>query len=77
MERAFVDTSAWFAYANRQDPDHTRVRNVLRTFQGLLMTSNFIFDETVTLDSPKSNSRALISTRAGLLRVFGSAPVTW
>ena len=49
MERAFVDTSAWFAYANRQDPDHTRIRNVLRTFQGRLVTSNFIFDETVTL----------------------------
>ena len=36
MERAFVDTSAWFAYANRHDPDHTRIRNVLRTFQGRL-----------------------------------------
>jgi uncharacterized protein len=49
MERAFVDTSAWFAYANRHDPDHTRIRNVLRTFHGRLVTSNFIFDETVTL----------------------------
>jgi predicted nucleic acid-binding protein len=49
MERAFVDTSAWFAYANRLDPDHTRIRTVLRTFQGRLVTSNFVFDETVTL----------------------------
>jgi predicted nucleic acid-binding protein len=49
MERAFVDTSAWFAYANRHDPDHTRIRNMLRTFQGRLVTSNFILDETVTL----------------------------
>jgi predicted nucleic acid-binding protein len=49
MERAFVDTSAWFAYANRLDPDHSRIRTVLRTFQGRLVTSNFIFDETVTL----------------------------
>ena len=49
MERAFVDTSAWFAYANRDDPDHQRLRNVLQTFQGRLLTSNFIFDETVTL----------------------------
>jgi predicted nucleic acid-binding protein len=48
-ERAFVDTSPWFAYANRHDPDHTRIRSVLRTFQGRLITSNFIFDETVTL----------------------------
>ena len=49
MERAFVDTSAWFAYANRHDPDHTRICSALRTFQGRLITSNFIFDETVTL----------------------------
>jgi predicted nucleic acid-binding protein len=49
MERAFVDTSAWFAYANRLDPDHTRIHTVLPTFQGRLVTSNFVFDETVTL----------------------------
>jgi predicted nucleic acid-binding protein len=49
MERAFVDTSAWFAYANRHDPDHQRIRTALQTFQGRLITSNFIFDETVTL----------------------------
>jgi hypothetical protein len=49
MERAFVDTSAWFAYANRRDSAHARIRSVLRTFQGRLITSNFIFDETVTL----------------------------
>jgi hypothetical protein len=49
MERAFVDTSAWFAYANRHDPDHRRIRAVLQTFEGRLTTSNFIFDETVTL----------------------------
>jgi uncharacterized protein len=49
MERAFVDTSAWFAYANRLDPDHPRIRTVLRTFQGRLVTSNFVFDETITL----------------------------
>jgi uncharacterized protein len=49
VEHAFVDTSAWFAYANRHDPDHTRIHSVLRTFQGRLTTSNFIFGETVTL----------------------------
>ena len=49
MERALVDTSAWFAYANRHDPDHARIRQVLQKFQGRLVTSNFIFDETVTL----------------------------
>jgi predicted nucleic acid-binding protein len=49
MAHAFVDTSAWFAYVNRLDPNHTRIRSLLQTFQGRLVTSNFIFDETVTL----------------------------
>ncbi|MFQ5660353.1 MAG: type II toxin-antitoxin system VapC family toxin [Gammaproteobacteria bacterium] len=49
MERLFVDTSAWFTYANRKDPKHKRVGKVLRMFPGRLVTSNFIFDETVSL----------------------------
>jgi predicted nucleic acid-binding protein len=49
MAHAFVDTSAWFAYVNRLDPDHIRIRSLFQTFRGRLVTSNFIFDETVTL----------------------------
>ena len=48
MAHAFVDTSAWFAYVNRLDADHTRIRSLFQTFQGRLVTSNFIFDEIVT-----------------------------
>jgi len=49
MDRLFVDTSAWFAYTNRMDPDHAAVRKVFREFKGRLATSNFIFDETISL----------------------------
>ncbi len=49
MERLFVDTSAWFAYVNRRDPDHAAVRTVFNAFPGRLVTSNFILDETVSL----------------------------
>ena len=45
----FVDTSAWFALANRRDPDHADTRRSLEAFVGRLVTSNFVFDETVTL----------------------------
>ena len=45
----FVDTSAWFALANRGDPDHRAARGALESFRGRLVTSNFVFDETVTL----------------------------
>ena len=48
-EHLFVDTSAWFAYVNKSDRDHEKVRQVLRAFKGRLVTSNFVFDETVTL----------------------------
>ena len=49
MERLFVDTSAWIAFANRGDPDHEAVAEALRKFAGRLVTSNYVFDETVTL----------------------------
>lgn len=49
MQRLFVDTSAWFAFANRVDPDHKTVAALLAAFKGRLVTSNFVFDETVTL----------------------------
>jgi predicted nucleic acid-binding protein len=47
--RVFVDTSAWFAFVNRDDPDHGAVRNLLESAPGMLVTSNYVFDETVTL----------------------------
>ena len=49
MKRLFVDTSAWFAYVNRDDPDHERVARALEEFPGILLTSSYVFDETVTL----------------------------
>lgn len=49
MERIFVDTSAWFVFANRGDPKQSRVAAVLRRFERRLVTSSSIFDETVTL----------------------------
>ncbi|OGA45737.1 MAG: hypothetical protein A3F74_08265 [Betaproteobacteria bacterium RIFCSPLOWO2_12_FULL_62_58] len=49
MQRLFVDTSAWFAFVNRADPDHKVVAALLDAFKGRLVASNFVFDETVTL----------------------------
>ncbi len=45
----FVDTSAWFALINRRDPDHREVSKTLESSRGRLITSNYVFDETVTL----------------------------
>ena len=48
-KRFFVDTSAWFAFANRTDSEHAAVRKLLESFPGRLVTSSVVFDETVTL----------------------------
>lgn len=45
----FVDTSAWYAYINRADPDHIAAVNFLENFSGQVVTSNYIFDELITL----------------------------
>lgn len=49
MERLFVDTGVWYAHANAGDPEHRAVSELLESFEGRLVTSNFVFDETVTL----------------------------
>ena len=67
MDRLFVDTGAWFAYVNREDPDHAAVRKVLRNFDGRIVTSNFVFDETVTLCRYRLGHRVAVKVGAALL----------
>lgn len=47
LEAGVVDTSAWYALADRKDPDHPAA--ALGQWSGRLVTSNFIMDESVTL----------------------------
>lgn len=49
MQRFFVDTSAWYALLDNKDPDHAPVTDTLKTHEKRLITTNFIFDETLTL----------------------------
>lgn len=49
MTRFLVDTGAWYALADRKDPDHQDVAECLQQRAGALVTTNFIFDESVTL----------------------------
>ena len=67
MDRLFVDTSAWFAFVNARDPDHDAVREVLRQFEGRLVTSNYVFDETVTLCRYRLGHPAAMQVGAALL----------
>ena len=49
MRRIFVDTGAWYALVDRNDPDHPAARKYFETNRLPLVTTNFVFDETVTL----------------------------
>ena len=45
----FVDTGAWFAYFVRRDPDHAAAIQWMKTNRFLLLTTDFVLDELLTL----------------------------
>jgi uncharacterized protein len=45
----FVDTSAWFASVVPSDPNHPHAANWLATNSEVLITTDYIIDETLTL----------------------------
>ena len=45
----FVDTSAWFAAVVPSDPNHNRAASWLATNSEVLVTTDYIIDETLTL----------------------------
>jgi len=49
VNRVFVDTSGWYAYARADDPAHDGARTALELWEGRLVTTDYVFDETVTL----------------------------
>lgn len=49
MQRIFVDTGAWYAAMVRKDQDHEAAKLFLQGNTSLLITSDYVMDETVTL----------------------------
>jgi predicted nucleic acid-binding protein len=45
----FVDTSAWFAAVVPSDPNHSRAASWLATNSDVLITTDYVVDETLTL----------------------------
>lgn len=60
VKHILVDTGAWYAYMDKDDPDHNTVSAVLEKHFPLLLTSDFIVDETLTLLRYRSGSYAAI-----------------
>lgn len=51
MYKVFIDTSAWMAYYLSDEPDHIRIKNLIKGFikeHTAIITSNDVIDETVT-----------------------------
>jgi uncharacterized protein len=67
MERLFVDTSAWFAFSYRTDPQHAQVKKGLSRYEGRLVTSNFIFDEVLALFTARISHAAAAAAGEMLL----------
>ncbi len=49
MNRLFVDTSAWYAFFDAKDPSHSQVSALLREWAGRILTTDYVFDEIITL----------------------------
>ncbi len=56
----FVDTSAWYALVDRSDRDHTSAVNSVKHLARPLVTTNYVFDETLTLIKVKLGPRIAI-----------------
>lgn len=63
MERVFVDTGAWYACFVRSAKDGERFRPVLEEYENRLVTSEYVFDELVTLVRRRADHRDAV--RAG------------
>jgi len=48
-EIIFMDTGAWFAFYDKKDSAHLRVKNVVTSRSDEIVTSNYVLDELVTL----------------------------
>jgi uncharacterized protein len=49
VKRIFVDTGGWFAAASRRDHGHAAVKQYLKESTPLLLTTDYVVDESATL----------------------------
>ena len=53
QNKIFVDTSAWYAIIDKNDRDHALAATKIQVLDRPLVTSNYIFDEILTLIKTK------------------------
>ena len=60
-KKIFVDTSAWYAFIDKSDRDHSAAVNKVQGLDRFLLTSNYVFDEILTLLKRKLGPSIAIS----------------
>jgi len=63
VNHIFVDTGAWYALVDNRDLAHVKASAFFVQNTIPLITSNYVFDETVTLSRKKLGQTADISWR--------------
>jgi predicted nucleic acid-binding protein len=49
VKKVFVDTGGWYALVDKKDPDHERASFFVKSNRTPFLTTNFVFDEVITL----------------------------
>lgn len=62
----FVDTSAWFAYADRRDADHQRAVDWYDVNDEYLLTTDYVIDELLTLMRARNQRQLAIELGVNL-----------
>lgn len=66
MKRAFVDTSGWYLHADGHEPGHAAARDALRHWEGRLVTTDYVFDETLALTRKRLGAAAAVRVGTAL-----------
>ena len=67
MAELFVDTSAWFAFFDRDCREHSAVVDVLSSWDGRLVLTDYVLDELLTLTRVRVGHWAAVRVGEGLL----------
>lgn len=67
MRKVFIDTGAWYALKNRNDPDHDNVVSFFKQLPSagiICYTSDYVIDESITLTRMRLNNHQVASALA-------------
>lgn len=67
MRKVFIDTGAWYALKNKNDPDHDNVVSFFKRLPSagiICYTSDYVIDESITLTRIRLNNHQVASALA-------------